>query len=320
MANTNNMIKSPIFYMGNKYDLLYNLLMYFPREEDVNLFIDLFGGSGVVRVNVPYKNVIYNEINHNITNLFKMLIETEPSKTIEHIKNRVGEFDLPVEGIEKGVEGYEKFEKQYYKFREFYNKQKQKNYLDLYTLTYFSFSNLIRFNSKSEFNMPYGHRCYLDKTHEYNIIKAYYVVQNKNMMVSNMDAFELLKTIKQNDNQFIYLDPPYANTMAIYNESRAFGGWNIEHDYKMFSELDRLNDLGIKWAMSNVLVNKGKENNHLKEWAIKNNYTIIDFENKQYSALGKGNAKSQEVLIINYKAPFEQFTIFNFMEDGGKNE
>lgn len=306
-------VKSPIFYMGNKYDLLPNLLTYFPKKEKVKQFVDLFGGSGVVSLNVPYDNIIYNEINHNIFNLLHKILNTKPEKTINHIKNRVGEFDLPVEGIEKGVEGYEKFEKQYYKFREFYNEQKEKDYLDLYTLTFFSFSNLIRFNSKSEFNMPYGHRCYLDKTHEYNIIKAYYVVQNKNMQMLNMDAFELLGKIKQNDNQFIYLDPPYANTMAIYNESRAFGGWNLEHDEKLFNELDRLNALGIKWAMSNVLENKGIKNTHIEEWANNNGYKIIDFEDKQYSALGKGNAKSREVLIVNYEPPFEQYNIFDLM-------
>jgi uncharacterized protein YbgA (DUF1722 family) len=103
--------------------------------------------------------------------------------------------------------------------------------------------------------------------------------------------------------------------MAIYNESRAFGGWGIEHDDKIFKELDRLNKIGIKWALSNVLVNKGKENKHLKEWAVSNKYQIIDFSNKEYSALGKGNAKTQEVLIVNYETPFMQYSIFDFMKE-----
>lgn len=322
MTNTNNMIKSPIFYMGNKYDLLYNLLMYFPREEDVNLFIDLFGGSGVVSVNVPYKNVVYNEINHNVTELLRLFQNYKGEELVNHIKKRIDEYDMPNESMDVRQPTYDnvkfdKAQKSYLKFRKDYNKS-NKDYRDLFVLIHFSFCNLMRFNSKSEFNMPFGNRCFLYDEHAHNIISFHKVINDKQIVFQDQDALQYLESIKSNQGQFIYLDPPYLNTMAIYNESRAFGGWNIEHDYKMFSELDRLNDLGIKWAMSNVLVNKGKENNHLKEWAIKNNYTIIDFENKQYSALGKGNAKSQEVLIINYKAPFEQFTIFNFMEDGGK--
>ena len=126
----------------------------------------------------------------------------------------------------------------------------------------------------------------------------------------NEDAFELLSKITTNNNQFIYLDPPYSNTLAIYNEKRAGGGWNIDDDNKLFQELNRLNKLGIKWAMSNVLENKGKIKTHIEKWAIENNYKIIEFRGKEYFALGKGNANTREVLIINYVAPFEKFDIF----------
>lgn len=309
------MIKSPIFYMGNKFDLLDDLLAYFPKKEQVDLFIDLFGGSGVVSLNVPYDNIIYNELNNNIVQLLKTLINTEPIKTIEHIKNRIEQFNLPTYGIEKGTDGYEKFEKNYYDFRLFYNQQKEKNYLDLYTLTYFSFSNLIRFNKKDEFNMPYGHRCFLSKEHDINIQLAYNVFNSRNITMLNKNAFDILSEIKENKNQFIYLDPPYSNTLAIYNEQRANGGWNIDDDNKLFKELDRLNNLGIKWAMSNVLENKGVKNTHIEKWAVDNNYKIIDFHNKEYAALGKGNAKTREVLIVNYHPPFERYNIFDFLEE-----
>ena len=308
-------IKSPIFYMGNKYGLLDELLAYFPKKEEVDTFIDLFGGSGVVSINVPYEKITYNEINHNITNLLKMLVEIPPKEIINHIKHRVIEFDLPQTGVEKKDNEYSKYKRNYLNYRKFYNKQKEKNYLDLYTLTYFSFSNLIRFNSKNEFNMPFGKSSFLFGEHDINIELFYNSMKNKSVDIQNKDAFDILYNITENKGQFIYLDPPYTNTMAIYNESRAFGGWNIEHDNKLFQELNRLNKLGIKWAMSNVLENKGIKNTHIEEWAIENNYKIIEFRDKEYSALGKGNANTREVLIINYVAPFEKFDIFDFMED-----
>ena len=101
--------------------------------------------------------------------------------------------------------------------------------------------------------------------------------------------------------------------MAIYNESRTFGGWSIEDDFRLFNELDRLNKLGVKWAMSNVLENKGKKNDHLEKWANENGYKIIHFEDKNYASLGKGNANSKEVLIINYEEPYKEFDIFDFI-------
>ena len=312
-------VKSPIFYMGNKYELLPNLLTYFPKKETVSEFIDLFGGSGVVSINVPYENITYNEINHNITNLFKVLVETEPKKIINHIVSRIDEFELYNKTTHtrqiSDIEIRKKANEKYLNFRAFYNKQKEKNYLDLYTLTYFSFSNLIRFNSKNEFNVPYGHRCFINEAHEYNIERFYNVMSKKLVSIKNEDAFKILENIKENKRQFIYLDPPYTNTMAIYNESRAFGGWNIEHDNKLFKELNRLNELGVKWAMSNVLENKGIKNTHIEEWAIENNYKIIAFRGKEYFAIGKGNANTREALIINYVAPFEKLDIFDFMEE-----
>ena len=201
----------------------------------------------------------------------------------------------------------------YLKFRDFYNKQEEKQLLDLYTLTFYSFCNCIRFNSKNEFNMPFGNRCLLD-IHKNQISQCCSVIKNKKIQIFNKNAFDILKDIK-NDKTFVYLDPPYSNTLAIYNENRAWGGWTIEEDIKLFNELDRLNNLGVKWCMSNVLENKGKNNNHIKEWANKNGYEIINLENKTYSTFGKGNSNSKEIIVVNYEPPFKQYNIFDFLEE-----
>lgn len=307
-------IKSPIFYMGNKYDLLYELLPRFPLEKDVDVFVDLFGGSGTVSMNVPYKNIIYNELNQNIVNLLSMIKNTPDEELINHIESRIKEFNLPKLSCDVRVSHYTDELKNtssdnYLKFRKFYNSQENKDYKDLYTLTFFSFCNLIRFNSKSEFNMPFGNRCFLEE-HKPQIRNAHEILNNRNIQFLNMDAFELLSR-EWDSRTFIYLDPPYSNTTAIYNENRAFGGWSIEDDERLFNELDKLSQKGIKWAMSNVFKNKGKENNHIKEWAIKNNYKIIYFEDKNYASLGKGNAQSQEIMICNYQPPFEKMSLFD---------
>ena len=205
-------IKSPIFYMGNKYDLLDDLLAFFPKKEEVGTFIDLFGGSGVVSLNVPYERITYNELNHNITNLFKILVETEPQNTIGHIKARIQEFDLynattntnQINDIKIREEAHIK----YNNFRDYYNKQNPKNYLDLYTLTYFSFSHLIRFNSKDEFNMPFGNGYFTLGEYDINIELFYNIMKNKNIIIKNKNAFDILYNITENKGQFIYLDPP----------------------------------------------------------------------------------------------------------------
>ena len=311
------MLKSPIFYMGNKFDLLYELLPRFPKSDQVETFIDLFGGSGTVSLNVPYNNIIYNELNNNIVELLNLFKNYDDQYIVNHIENRIKEFNLPTKTTDLrhcDQEVRERENENYLRFRDFYNKQENKQLLDLYTLTFYSFCNCIRFNSKNEFNMPFGNRCLLD-IHKTQIKQCCDVIKNKNIEISNKNAFDVLSEIKDyNDKMFIYLDPPYTNTMAIYNESRAFGGWGIDDDQKLFDELDRLDKLGVKWCMSNVLENKGKNNNHIKEWADKKGYEIIYLEDKTYSTFGTGNSNSKEILVVNYETPYKKYNIFDFLD------
>lgn len=70
------MLRSPLPYMGNKYNLLPQLLPLFPKTCDI--FVDGFGGSGVVSLNYKgTKQTIYNEFNPNIVNLLKCLLDND---------------------------------------------------------------------------------------------------------------------------------------------------------------------------------------------------------------------------------------------------
>lgn len=295
-----NIIKSPIFYMGNKYRLLPKLLKLFPKECDI--FVDLFGGSGCVSGNYFGKNLtIYNELNPNIYNLCKMFTELDADKIISHIKTNIEKWNLGYNTLNDKDIKTNIYRENYIKFRDFYN-HSERDILDLYTLIFYSFSNLLRFNSESEFNMPWGIRCFT-QDHEWLIINWCNRIKDKNLLFYNDDYKITLSKIKDNltTNSFVYLDPPYLQTMAVYNESHAFGGWGIDNDYELFSELDNLTKLGVKWGLSNVFTNRGKENTHLKEWCTKNGYFIhhLDID---YAALGKGKADSDEVYICNYEA------------------
>jgi DNA adenine methylase Dam len=293
-------VKSPIFYMGNKYKLLPQIMPLFPKE--INTFYDLFGGSGCMSANVDANKIVY-EINDNIVNLYKLFLKYKPEEIDGTIKEYIHRYNLNTEGTDvrqntpdiKEIRDY--YNKNYINFRKAYN-ESDRNNLMLYTLTFYSFSNLIRFNGKSEFNMPYGNRCYCNK--HYEQIKDWYnLIKNKNIEIKQEDAFDILQDTIFEKDDFIYLDPPYSNTLAIYNEKRAFGGWTVENDLQLFEILEKLDKCGIKWGLSNVFKNKGFKNQHLIEWCDKNNWNVYHLNNT-YSALGKGNAKSDEVYICNY--------------------
>ena len=76
---------------------------------------------------------------------------------------------------------------------------------------------------------------------------------------------------------------------------------DIKEECELLSLLDRLNSNGIRFALSNVLYSKGKENSILKEWSSKYNVYHLDYtyQNCNYHTKDKNN-KADEVLVTNY--------------------
>lgn len=296
--------RSPMPYMGNKYKLLKDLIPLFPKECDV--FIDLFGGSGVVSMNYKgKKETIYNELNNNIVELVKMVVQNGPEELDKYWKDKVREYNLPTQSTKRKDSNDKQFfaerQQNYNKLREDYNKSKERDYRDLFLLSCFSINHLIRFNANSEFNASSGNDSYNDINYQRvkDMHKAF-----KDVKISCQDALTLdLNKLPQNT--FIYCDVPYLNTEAVYNEKRAFGGWTIESDYKMFELLEETDNKGIKWGLSNVFENRGKKNQHLIDWCKKNDWQVHHLD-RNYNPFSRGSSNNDEVYICNYLSQQEQ--------------
>lgn len=291
-------VKSPIFYMGNKERLIKKgLIKLFP--DNINKFIDLFCGSGVVSMNVEANSYILNDYNAIIINLLNFFKENEAKTIIEMINATVKRHNI-LKGFNKRdlseTEEYKNLAKENYnKFRDYYNKV-DKSILNLYVLSYYCNNNNIRFNKSGEFNMPIGNQYFNIEKHSQKIIEGCEFLSKENVRLINGDYADInIGDLEEND--FVYIDPPYLNTLAIYNEQQ---GWTIEDDCNLFALCDSLTGRGIKWAMSNVFKNKGVVNQHLIDWAEKNGYSVHHFNDFTYVSCGKGNANTDEVLITNY--------------------
>lgn len=301
--------RSPIPYMGNKYKLLKTLIPLFPKESDI--FIDAFGGSGVVSMNYKAKTKIYNELNPNIVELVKIMVNNKPEELDKYWKDKVEYYKLPKQSTKRKNLNDEKFFKErqnnYNKMREDYNNSKERDYRDLFLLSCYSINHLIRFNGESEFNASSGNDSYNDVNLQR--VKDMYETF-KNVEIKCGSVFDLNFEILT-DKSFVYLDPPYLNTEAVYNEKRAFGGWDIDCDYKLFDLLEKLNARGVKWGLSNVFVNRGKENTHLKEWCKKNNWKVYHLD-RNYNPFSRGNSDNDEVYICNYGERIEKKQTIKF--------
>lgn len=105
---------------------------------------------------------------------------------------------------------------------------------------------------------------------------------------------------------FVYMDCPYLNTEAVYNEKRAFGGWTIESDYKLFEIAEQLNKRGVKWGLSNVFSNRGNTNEHLIKWCNEKKWNVYHLD-RNYNPFSRGNSDNDEVYICNYKIDIEMY-------------
>lgn len=278
-------LKSPLNYVGGKYKLLPQLLEYFPRE--INTFVDMFSGGFNVGINVDSKKTICNDINSFIIDLYKELYKEPINNVLGHIQNRIDEYGLSKEN----EEGFKKF-------RIYYNKTK--NPIDLYTLSCYSFNYQFRFNNDKEYNNPFGrNRSQFSENMRNNLILFTEKLKNMNIEFSS-EQFDKLNLEDLTDKDFVYCDPPYLITTGSYNDgNRGFKDWKEEEELKLYDMLDNLNDKHIKFALSNVIEHKGKENKLLKEWSKKYKviYLTSDYSNSSYNTK---RDKSIEVLIVNY--------------------
>ena len=276
-------IKCPLNYIGGKTKLLPQILPLFP--DNINTFVDVFCGGANVSVNVNANKIIANDFNDKVIDIFKAFQSQSINEIIDYVENKIQEYGLN----KTNREGY-------LKFRDDYNNSKDKNPIDLFILICHSFNNQIRFNSKGGYNMPFGmNRSEFNGSIKDNLIK--FCESIKNIKFCSND-FREIKLEKLSSNDFIYCDPPYLITCAPYND-----GWNENDERDLYKMLDNANARGIKFAMSNVLSNKGKENVMLSTWVSDNNYTIHhlnqNYSNCNYHIKDK-DSKTDEILITNY--------------------
>lgn len=295
--------------MGNKYKLLKDIIPLFPKECDI--FLDGFGGSGVVSMNYQgTKETIYNEFNENIISLIEMILNNSPEELDKYWNDLIEEFNLPrmsVTSLDRlAREEYKIRAVSFNKLREHYNKSREKDYRELFLLIRYSINHLIRFNSNSEFNAPNGCDAYNNA-----ILKDVRDMHKifKKVTISCNDFFKL-NLSKLTTNSFVYCDVPYLNTSAVYNEKRAFGGWTIEDDKRLFQVLENLNKRGIKWGLSNVFENRGIRNEHLIKWCEENNWDVHHLERNYNPFRGGEKSNSDEVFITNYEDPQQKIELW----------
>lgn len=286
----NTFIKSPINYPGNKYKLLKQLYVYFPKN--INNFIDLFCGGLDVSINTIAINKYANDINYHLIEIYESFQQHTIEQIFQYINTRIKEFNL----TRYNAEGY-------LLYRNLYNTNiEYKTPLDLFTLSRFAFNNKIQFNTYNELNSSFGYNhSDFNLTQRANTKALHTALQSIKFSSLDFKTFDITQFTNKND--FIYVDPPYLISAAQYNDGpkATNSKWSEQDDLDLYSYLDKASEAGIKWAMSNVISHKGKENITLINWIEKYNvYDIYsDYSRAAYNKI-QTTDPTIEVLITNY--------------------
>ncbi len=279
--------RSPLFYVGDKYKLMDQLLELFPKK--INNFYEPFVGGGSVFLNVGAKRYFLNEIDEKLVGIHKFLMSQacKRDEFFDEVDEVIREYhlscsykkDIVPTSLKQSHKKtyYAKFNKAGYDTLRFeINQKKTIRPLLLYILLIYGFNRMLRFNREGKFNLPVGNVDFNRNVE--NALNNYFdYVASIDISLSASDFRDFLNNKKFGENDFIYFDPPYLITDSEYNKI-----WGNSAEEDLLGTIDKLSDSGVKFALSNVTDYKGKKNHKLINWMqkykvnnIKSNYLCV---------------------------------------------
>ena len=296
-------LRSPLFYVGDKYKLMEEIRTYFPTN--IGKFVEPFVGGGSVFMNTVAEQYFLNDIDRYIICLHKYLCKAanrQPSffSHLEGLIKRYGlsysykEDIIPAELKRQYKKTYfAKYNKSAYEqMRTDFNESSKDDMSILYLLLIYGFNRMLRFNKSGDFNLPVGNVDF-----NANVVAAlmnyFQEVKSKEPKWYNLDYKAFLKRIHLSENDFVYLDPPYLITFSEYNKL-----WNEQDEQELLQLLDQLHERNIRFAISNVTHYKDRRNDIFIEWSQK--YHTHPIKSNYISYHDNSIKQFNEVLVTNY--------------------
>lgn len=220
-----------IKWSGSKRSQAATILKYFPK--DIDTYYEPFCGgasmlNALIHSGISVRHFICTDINKDLINLWNY-IKCKPYDIVEYYTDK---WKL----MNEKKDSSQSFKREFYeKIRDNFNNKR--NPLDFMFLDRTCFNGLIRYNSEGKFNSPYHlNRNGIQPDKFAKIVEEWSDSLNNNDVFFRCCSYEEIKTT---ENDFMYLDPPYANTKGMY-----FGNFNNEDFFKW------LKKQSSKWILS----------------------------------------------------------------------
>jgi len=307
------MTKPILKWVGGKTQIIDKIINNFPKE--INNYHEIFLGGGSVLLSflsyVKNENIKINgdiyayDINEPLIYMYKN-IQQRHNELFNYLENIISEFNKcnneeinrTPENLEEAMKNKENY---YYWIRNTYNKLSNDERNDIIGSSMFIFLNKTCFRGifrmgPNGFNVPYGNYKNPEIINKNHLEEIHHLIQN--VKFECCDFSSSLNKIDEND--FIYLDPPYAPEISTSFVGYTKSGFTLEQHKNLFELIHKLSNENKKIMLSNAdvkLVRDYFDDNNNND---NNKYRIIEIVCKRTINSKNPNAKANEVIIMNY--------------------
>jgi DNA adenine methylase len=234
-------MKPLVKYRGGKSRELPHIEKHIP--DFTGKYIEPFFGGGALFFHLEPKKAIINDINSKLMDFYKgVKLDFETLKKelseIEKIYkvNRKKFEELKAKAPTERVA--DENEPLYYQVRDMFNDLAEKKYSD--SLLYFfinktAYSGMIRYNSKGEFNVPYGRYKNLNTS----LVTKFHSQLLAKTEIYNFDYKAIFEMADEDD--FMFLDPPYDCVFSDYGNVEYKDGFNEKNHTELANAYKELN-------------------------------------------------------------------------------
>lgn len=302
-----NYPKPIIKWIGGKTQILDKLINEFPNE--INNYHEIFlGGGSVLLILLSYVkndiikvngNIYAYDINEALIYLYKN-IQNNHIELYNELQEIIKEYNLCGEGkINRKPKNIDEAkiakENYYYWIRIIYNKLTPIEKNSVKGSALFIFLNKTCFRGiyrtgVNGFNVPYGHYKNPEIINLSHLNEIHELI--KNVIFECCDYKKSLINIQQND--YVYLDPPYVPEIKSSFVGYTENGFNNDNHIELFNLIHNLTESNIKIMLSNADVSLVRDN------FIDNKYNITSILCKRTINSKNPKAKAKEVIIKNY--------------------
>ena len=283
-------MKPIIKYRGGKSKEIHLLTPYIPQY--TGRYIEPFLGGGAMYFYLEPRHAVINDINTKLMNFYTAVQQNYPE-----LSEELAQLEMIYTANRKIFDAHKKKcpnkriedrnEALYYEIRDMYNSITKPKYSEA-ALYYFinktAYSGMIRFNSKGEFNVPYG------RYRNFNtaLITEQHHQLLLNTEIHNTDYRAIFSHVEPDD--FVFLDPPYDCIFSDYGNDEYRDGFSEDSHRQLAKDFHDLNCRALMVIGATPLTRELYDGNIVAEYD--KNYSV--------NIRNRFQAEAIHIIVTNY--------------------